>query len=241
MNTTTKNRSPSFMEIGEFIYLNIIINNKMSKKSGQLPVIKPSVKKTHKSRYKKISQLGEKGKEGRTFLVTDKFGSEYAMKTFRKNKSSDKLLEEVELQRVCSNVRISPKIVDYDLEEKFVVMEKMDCHLLDKMKQVGGLLTENQQAQLLDIFKKLDKAGVFQGDANILNYMIRDGRIYIIDFGFAERIDDKLIKKVKSGKPNSELMLLGLILKLKEMHCPPASYSILKNALPADKRLQFGI
>ena len=211
----------------------------MPKKSGQLPV-KPTIK-THQSKYKKISQLGERGKEGRTYLVTDKFGSEYAMKTFRKNKSSDKLLEEVELQRACSNLRISPKIVDYDLAEKFVVMEKMESHLLDKMKLVGGLLTGKQQAQLLDIFKKLDKAGVFQGDANILNYMVRDGRIYIIDFGFAQRIDAKLIKKVKSSKPNEELMLLGLILKLKEMHCPAESYNILINALPADKRVQFGI
>ena len=197
--------------------------------------------KSHKARYKSLSQLGEKGKEGRTFLVTDKFGSEYAMKTFRKNKSSDKLMEEIQLQRACSELKISPKIVDYDLDEKFVVMEKMDCHLLDKMKLVGGLLTEKQQVQILDIFKKLDKCGVFQGDANILNYMIRDGKIYIIDFGFAQRITDKLLKKVKSKTPNQELMLLGLILKLKEMNCPIASYSVLKNALSIEKRKQFNI
>ena len=213
----------------------------MLKKSGKIPDKKLVIKKTHKDAYKKISQLGEKGKEGTTFLVSDKFGSEYAMKTFRKNKSSVKLLEEIELQRACSNLKISPKIVDYDLEEKFVVMEKMDCHLLDKMKLVGGLITENQQRQLLDIFKKLDKAKVFQGDANILNYMIRGDRIYIIDFGFASYIDDKLIKKVKSVKPNQELMLLGLILKLKDINCPPASYSILKNSLSVEKRNQFKI
>lgn len=57
-------------------------------------------------------------------------------------------------------------------DEKFVVMEKMDCHLL------GGLLTEKQQIQILDIFKKLDKTRVFQGDANILNYIVRYGKIY---------------------------------------------------------------
>jgi hypothetical protein len=51
-------------------------------------------------------------------------------------------------------------------------MEKMDCHLL------GGLLTEKQQIQILDIFKKLDKTRVFQGDANILNYIVRYGKIY---------------------------------------------------------------
>jgi hypothetical protein len=120
-------------------------------------------------------------------------------------------------------------------------MEKMDCHLLDKMKLLGGLLTEKQQRQILDIFKKLDKARVFQGDANILNYMVRDGKIYIIDFGFASRIDEQLMKKVKSKTPNQELMLLGFILKLKEINCPIASYSVLKNALSAEKRKQFNI
>ena len=210
----------------------------MSKKSVDKKLV---VKKTRKDNYKKISQLGEKGKEARTFLVSDKFSSEYAMKTFRKNKSSDKLLEEVELQRACSNLRISPKIVDYDLDEKFVVMEKMECHLLDIMKKSGGLVTENQQMQLLDIFKKLDKARVFQGDANILNYMVRNGKIYIIDFGFASRIDEKFMKKIKSINPNQELMLLGLILKLKEMNCPATSYNILKNELSLEKRQQFGI
>jgi RIO-like serine/threonine protein kinase len=203
--------------------------------------IKQTPTRTHKSRYKKIDQLGEKGKEGRTFLVIDKFGCQYAMKTFRKNKSSDKLMEEVQLQRACSDLKISPKIVDYDLHEKFVVMEKMDCHLLDKMKLLGGLLTENQQRQILDIFKKLDKARVFQGDANILNYMVRDCKIYIIDFGFASRIDEQLMKKVKSKTPNQELMLLGFILKLKEINCPIASYSVLKNALSSEKRKQFNI
>lgn len=197
--------------------------------------------KFRKSKYKSVSQLGEKGKEGRTFLVTDKFGCEYAMKTFRKNKSSSKLLEEVKLQRACSDLKISPKIVDYDLEEKFVVMEKMDSHLLDKMKMNGGLITENQQQQILDIFKKLDKARVFQGDANILNYMIREDKIYIIDFGFAQPITEKLLKKVESDKPNSELMLLGFILKLREMNCPPQSYSILKTHLSSEKRTQFKI
>ena len=209
----------------------------MEKKS---PVVAKKLK-SHKSRYKSLSQLGEKGKEGRTFLVSDKLGSQYAMKTFRKNKSSDKLMEEIQLQRACSDLKISPKIVDYDLDEKFVVMEKMDCHLLDKMKLLGGLVTEKQQIQLLDIFKKLDKARVFQGDANILNYMVRDDKIYIIDFGFASRIDEHLMKKVKSKTPNQELMLLGFILKLKEINCPLASYSVLKNALSAEKRKQFNI
>ena len=48
------------------------------------------------SKYKIIEQLGNKGKEARTFLIKDKkFGCEYAMKSYRKNKSSKKMLEEI--------------------------------------------------------------------------------------------------------------------------------------------------
>lgn len=202
--------------------------NKMSKKKT---VIK----------YELVGQLGEKGKEGRTLSVRDKFGCEYAMKTFRRNKSGEKLMEEITLQRRCSDVGISPKIVDYSLEEKYVVMEQMEGHLLEKMKSMGGLLTDEEQNQIINIFKKLDRIKVFHGDANILNYMIRNGRIYIIDFGFSKNIDTKLMEKIKSKAPNYELMLLGFILKLKEMNCPPQSYSILKTHLPEEKRAQFNI
>ncbi len=173
----------------------------MSKKTK--PVIK----------YELVGQLGEKGKEGRTLLVEDKFACQYAMKTFRRNKSADKLMEEITLQRACSDAGISPKIVDYCLDEKYVVMERMDCHLLDKMKQTGGILTSGEQNQLIDIFKKLDRVKVFHGDANVLNYMMRDGKIYIIDFGFSQPITEKLKTKLGAKNLNYELMLLGFVLK----------------------------
>ena len=80
-------------------------------------------------KYKVLSQLGNKGKEARTFLVEDKFKCTYAGKQFRKNrknKSSPKIMNEVEFQRKCALSFISPKIVDYDLKNKYIVMETMD-------------------------------------------------------------------------------------------------------------------
>ena len=43
----------------------------------------------------------------------------------------------------------------------------------------------------------------------------------------SKKIDDKLIKKLKTNTPNMSLMNLGFILKLKELECPPSSYSYL--------------
>ena len=56
-------------------------------------------KKAKIDKYKKLKQLGNSGKEGTTFLVITPEGNKYAMKTFKKQKSSSKLSKEAELQR----------------------------------------------------------------------------------------------------------------------------------------------
>ena len=153
-------------------------------------------KKEKVDKYVKIKQLGEKGKEGTTFLVKTIDGNEYAMKTFKKTKSSDRLRKEAYLQEKASEFNITPKIIEIDTISKYIVMEKLDEHLIDKMKKQDGNLTENQQKQIIKIFKFLDKAKVFHADSNILNYMFKGKKLYIIDFGMSQLIDEKLIKKL---------------------------------------------
>ena len=184
-------------------------------------------KKDKLDKYTKIKQLGEKGKEGVTYLVKTKDNHEYAMKTFKKTNSSDRLRKEAELQERASKYKISPEIVDIDTISKYIVMEKMDKHLYDKMKEQNGNITEIQQKQIIKIFKLLDKAKVFHGDSNILNYMFKGKKLYIIDFGMSQLIDEKLVKKLGIDTPNLTLMNLGFILKLKELSCPLSSYSYL--------------
>ena len=177
--------------------------------------------------YKKYEQLGNVGKEGITYLVKNENGDEYAMKTFKKTKSSARIQNESDLQKKASLYEISPKIFDVNLEEKYIVMEKLDRHLFDVMKKQNGNLTKLQQQQIIKIYKNLDKSGVFHGDSNILNYMFKDKKLYMIDFGMSKHIDENLIKKVGTKNPNLDLMTLGFILKLKELKCPETSYSYL--------------
>ena len=198
-------------------------------------------KKKSMEKYKKKQQIGNKGKDGKTFLVLDKFDYEYAMKTFRTNKSSEKIITEVTLQRKCSVLGICPKIIDFDIHNKYIVMEKMDHHLFDEIKKKNGLLSESRQNELIRIFKMLDKAKVFHADANILNYMIRGDKLYIIDFGMSKEINPKLVDQLKTSTPNYEMMLLGFILKLKDMNCPPESYKVLKQHLSEEKRKIYNI
>ena len=61
--------------------------------------------------------------------------------------------------------------------------------------------------------------------------MYKKNKLYMIDFGMSKKIDDKLIKKLKTNTPNMSLMNLGFILKLKELNCPKTSYSYLMKFL----------
>lgn len=198
-------------------------------------------KKNKIDKYKKIKQLGEKGKEGVTYLVKTSKGKEYAMKTFKKNKSSSKLKKEAKLQEMASEQGISPKIIEIDTVSKYIVMERLDTHLLDVIKKQKRDITKSQQKQIISIFKGLDKAKVFHGDSNILNYMFKDKKLYIIDFGMSKEIDDKLIKKLGTDTPNLHLMNLGFILKLKELECLESSYSHLLTYVSNTEKEKFNL
>lgn len=198
--------------------------------------------KAHKvDKYTRIRQLGNRGKEGVTYLVVDEHKREFAMKTFRKGKSSNTLKSEYVLQKRASKLGASPRVVEYDSVSKYIVMEKMDTHLIDVMKKQKGCLLKYQQEQIIDIFKKLDEAKVFHADSNILNYMLKGKKIYIIDFGFAKEIDLRLCKKLGTDSPNLRIMTLGLILKLKDLKCPSSSWKYLKRYVSDEEIKKFDL
>lgn len=198
-------------------------------------------KKEKIDKYTKIKQLGNEGKEGVAYLVKDTNGNQYAMKTFKKTKSSDKLKLEAQLQQQASLLGIAPKVIEIDTVSKYIVMEKLDKHLVDVMKTQNGDLTLEQQKSIIDIFNKLDQANVFQGDSNILNYMYKNKKLYIIDFGMGKFINEKLKKKLSTETPNLTIANLGFIIKLKELNCPESSYSYLITQVSDDDRSKYGL
>ena len=194
-------------------------------------------KKDKLDRYTRIRLLGN-GKEGTTYLVETN-GKEYAMKTFRKQKSSNTLRKEAELQNMAAEMGVSPRVVDVDTVSKYIVMEKLDRHLYDVLKKNKGVMSQNIQKQIITIFRKLDTAGVFHGDANLLNYMFKGRQLYVIDFGMAKEITNRLVSKLGTHTPNLHIMTLGLVLKLKEIGAPQTSYSYLVKYLSEEQRSQF--
>ena len=198
-----------------------------------------SYNKKQSQKYKKIKQLGASGLEGTTYLVETKDGISYAMKTFKPNKTADSIKKEAMLQKMTCNENISPNVIEVDLVNNFIVMDKMDGHLTEKMKKQNGNLNKTQQMNIINIFKKLDHAGVFHGDANMLNYMCKDNDILIIDYGMSKEITPELIKKLKTDTPNMNYMLVGFILKLKEMKCPDTAYKYLLNYVSNEDKIKY--
>jgi predicted Ser/Thr protein kinase len=148
------------------------------------------------------------------------------MKTFKQNKSSNHIKLQYDIQKNASCYNISPKVIEYDSVSKYIVMEKMDCHLLDVI-QTQGDLTQSQQLRILEIFKILDNIGIFHSNPSINNYMIKDNKIYIIDFGSAIEINENLIDLLGTNTPNTKIMTLKLINTLIELKLPASSWKYL--------------
>jgi tRNA A-37 threonylcarbamoyl transferase component Bud32 len=197
--------------------------------------------RSSKAKYKIYEKLGNSGKEGTTFLVKTRNGTEYAMKCFRNRKSINTLYREAILQSQASRYDISPSIVDVDYSSRSIIMEKMDCHLYDKIQKQRGELNITQQKDVIRIFKELDNAGVFQGDSNILNYMYKDKKLYIIDFGMAKEITPQLKAKLKTDTPNMCLMLIAFVIKLKDIGCSPSSYKYLIEHISKENKEKYSL
>ena len=187
-------------------------------------------------KYKKHKIIGQ-GKEGTTYLVTDGKNREFAMKTFRSTKSINRMENEIVLQKIASKAGIAPKIFTVDKVEKFFVMEKMDSHLTEEIKKKG--LSLKWQKEILAVLEKLDNIKVFHNDANLSNFMLKDGKIFMIDYGFAKAITPELVKKLKTETPNVTLMTVGLVLKLRELGVSEKSFSYILKRMPEKYRLKL--
>ena len=146
---------------------------------------------------------GKKGKEGTTFRA-----GEYAVKLFKSTKSKAKLVLEADLQNLAAGYGVAPVVHYVSEKQKFIVMDALEETIVDKgRRDEWTTLPEEYAAQLYALCKRLDAAGVVQNDGNPLNLMLDgNGRLYIIDYGFAKKITQKIIKK-RGPQPNVDLTL----------------------------------
>lgn len=187
-----------------------------------------------------IRQLGKSGSEAAVYLVESKQhkGKLYALRITEKKKSLKKFRQEVDFQQRCAARHISPQIFHVDEEAQTVLMEPMSSHLVEEVAKTKKL-TVKQQQDILFILETLDNLGIFHGDANMLNYMIKNNCVFLIDFGMAEPIDTTLVATLGTETPNKDLGLLAILLKLKAYRVPPHHYRLLSEALKPALKAQL--
>jgi tRNA A-37 threonylcarbamoyl transferase component Bud32 len=176
----------------------------------------------------KNRQLGKDGKEGKVFAVSKQKGNkEYAMKVFKKTKSSKNIEKEVSLAKMAYKAGLSPKIIEMNLIEKYIVMEMCDKTILDLMKEQNYILKVSQQKELVKLFSGLDNIGIMHNDPNPLNILECKGKLKIIDFGMSKICE---VRKCT----NKRLLTLGFLLFMKQQNYPIQKLSYLVNTLSKD-------
>lgn len=167
--------------------------------------------------YTYVKQLGREGKEGRTFLAIDTDSNQVAVKVFKKDKKAVEIAREVEMQTIASAHGIAPPVIQYDIDGRYIVMDKLDTNLYDCFVQQKGQLTLEQQQAVIRLFKRLDECKVFHADPNPLNFMAKNEQWYMIDYGFAMPIVTKTI--IRFGEtPNMKHMPTALVNKLRKVY-----------------------
>jgi tRNA A-37 threonylcarbamoyl transferase component Bud32 len=162
---------------------------------------------------------GKKGKDGLTFIVTANSEAQYAVKTYHSERSIRMIEMEAYLQEKAATEGVCPKIYGINLEEKYIIMEKMKETIVtyarrenpkpETGKHTTWELPEQYQDRIIEIMYGLDRAGVIHNDGNPLNLMFNDDtKLMVIDFGFSSLIDDAMLQK-RGPHPNINLTLWG--------------------------------
>jgi tRNA A-37 threonylcarbamoyl transferase component Bud32 len=139
---------------------------------------------------------------------------------------------------MAADFGVSPNVIDVDTVSKYIVMEKMDNNLMDLIKN-QGTITKKQQKDIIKLYKTLDKAKVFHRDVNLLNYMYRDEKLYLIDFGMAKEITSSIKNSLGTDKPNMQIMPLVLALKIRDIGLPVSAYDYILKYLTVEQLKQY--
>lgn len=141
-----------------------------------------------KRKLKLISKIA-KGFAGDVFLVSNKNGKKFALKIERsKSRRRDMTTKEVLHLQKANSIGIGPKLIDFDLEQKIVLMEFINATPFGKWvfeKNVSKTKLKKTIENLLMQAKRLDTAGLDHGQlagkgGNIL--VKKSGFPVIIDF-----------------------------------------------------------
>jgi tRNA A-37 threonylcarbamoyl transferase component Bud32 len=160
-----------------------------------------------------VDRIGKEGKDGLAFILNHKLktGLEAVVKFFKDKKSLKMIKREFNFLEKCSNIGISPKLFQDNIDGKrYIIMDRLEATLKEYIKEKKSLELQDIK-KIIFLYKELGELGIWHNDSNILrNIMIKGDRFYLIDFGMANKIN---LKDKKKYGPNPNFMLLSKIFK----------------------------
>lgn len=151
--------------------------------------------------FKVIKYLST-GLYGATYIVSKK-GKEYVMKTFhtKTGKRSPKAVEkECNIAKLAGDLGVGPKVIECQSTGKpqYIVMEKLDGPTV--WNKYGDLLNmpESDFKQFQKLKKILDDSHIKHNDLHLGNVMYHKSRLYIIDYGMANIVKNKVKNIIKN-------------------------------------------
>lgn len=145
------------------------------------------------------------GKDGAVSVV--KVGDTICiLKQFKKTKSAKRIQKEADFQGKACELGVAPQVFHVDLDKKQIFMQGLDKTLLEVAKnRVPACLLKSEMEAIETICRTLDKHEILHNDGNCRNIMVDQGKIYMIDYGFAKKIDSKVLSK--TNEPNIKFTL----------------------------------
>ena len=150
-----------------------------------------------------VRRLGKPGKEGIVYRVEQSRIADgpsvpmpRAMKVYRGKKSMKAVMIEAGFQQLAARCGVAPQVYGVatqggrlDADGPKIIMGLAGERLIDRISRQNGMLTDNQQFNLLRTALKLDACGIRHNDPNPLNFMFKasdSDEILWVDYGFSK-------------------------------------------------------
>ncbi len=135
-----------------------------------------------------LVQKISKGYSAEIFLVCNNKGEEFALKAEKlKSRRIEMVQKEAQHLRLANSVGIGPRLIDFDLQARCILMEFIDGKPFSKWLFDGAPTKQQLQKFLDELFaqaKKLDRIGLSHGQlgGKGANILVRNSLPVIIDF-----------------------------------------------------------
>jgi len=131
------------------------------------------------------------------------------------------------LEKAYNNKINVPKPIEINLNEKSIVIEYIDGIVLK------DLFNEENALKLFNEIIKLHQLDIIHGDLTTLNAIVKDNKVYLIDFGLAE-FNSNIEKKAEDlfllfrNIENMHREFIYFIEKFEEMYAKKVDYKVIE-------------